>query len=52
MKRYTFRVYTKYDSEDGFWAWTIAETASEAESKIRREYYDVIRAELYKTEKL
>lgn len=51
MKKFTFRVYTGYDPEDGFWAWTIARTAAEAKEEIRHEYHSVIRVELFKEEK-
>lgn len=38
MKKFKFRVYTKSDPEDGFWAWTTASSISEARESIKREY--------------
>ena len=45
MKTYYFRIYQCND-EDGDTVWTIADSASEAESNIREEYYDIDRLEL------
>lgn len=52
MKKYRFRIYTSYDPEDGFNAWTTARNATEAREKIRREHHSVIRVELLSEEKI
>lgn len=51
MDKYTFRVYTTYDREDGFNAWVRANSRQEAEREIRSEYHSIIRVELLRTEK-
>lgn len=52
MKKFKFRLYTKQDPEDGFWAWTTARNANEAREKIKREYHSLIRADLFSEEKI
>lgn len=51
MKKYIFRVYTTYDPDDGFYAWTYGNTPQEAEREIRSEYHSITRVELIRTEK-
>lgn len=46
MKKYTFRVYTTYDPEDGFNAWTRANNEFEARQNIQCEYHSITRIEL------
>lgn len=52
MSKYTFRVYTTYDREDGFNAWVRANSCQEAEREIRSEYHSIVRVELIRTEKI
>lgn len=52
MKKYVFRVYTSYDSNDGFNVWTRANSRQEAECEIRSEYHSITRVELLRTEKV
>ena len=46
MNKYTFRVYTTYDPEDGFNVWTNANSEVEAERIIQEDYHSIIRLEL------
>jgi len=50
--RYTFRIYTDYDPEDGFSVWTNAYSQSEAESYIRGEYWGITRISLMSVEQI
>lgn len=52
MKKFTFRVYTTYDREDGFNAWCSATTRKQAEDKMRREYHSVVDLVLIREEKI
>jgi len=52
LSRYTFRIYTEYDPEDGFSAWTEAYSQSEAESNIRGEYWGITRISLISVEQI
>lgn len=46
MNKYTFRVYTTYDPDDGFNVWTNADSEVEAEKNIQADYHSIIRLEL------
>ena len=46
MNKYTFRVYTTYDPDDGFNVWTNANSKVEAEQNIKSDYHSITRLEL------
>lgn len=46
MKKYTFRIYTEYDPEDGFNAWAYGNNAQEALEEIKSEYHSIIKVDL------
>lgn len=52
MNKYTFRIYTVSDPEDGFNAWTEAFSRYEAEEKIKREYHSIVRLSLMNIQKI
>lgn len=49
-RRYTFRMYTEYDPEDGSWVWTEATSEEEARRNIMSENWGVTKLDLHKVE--
>lgn len=45
MKKYFFRIFTKYDPEDGFNAWSYGTNVNDALENIKSDYHSIIKVD-------